>query len=1703
MRLFILSILLFCSVYDAISQCTVNITCRPTPPAVECSCEIPDIPSEFIGIPTDNSADIPLFEGLGFGVSSSGNCGQLYVTARDRDVHPQSCQDTFYTLRTYNVGSSLGGVNETCTDTFFTQIAPPHFLKGAIDSTITCKDDVENIFNDYVVSELYTDYLNCQGAAFVEYLPSNPILATSCGGAQSINLQINLSGPCFSKCGELAKDLGKFVVTDTFVTVITCPILPPIDVSDPDLETKINDALEDYNLAFECDRPTVSNNFDPADLADKIFECDPADIVITMLAEAGCPQNSSSCQFTVELENTTPPMITDVPDTLFLECGNTTNLDTVNNWLDRTRAIDYLGNSITAIGNNFDFSILSSSFCNAGFDITFTALDNCGRTDVAVGRVELNDTQDPVILNCPNDTIVNADDPDLVMAVGLWLDGFSAIDVCNPQFQAYHDFDMGLLNFNCGRIDTVVTFTADDLCIETNIVTCERNLTILDNVVDQFYNFPNDTTIQCENPINVPAISTWATTTAGNSLGTTFTVENDLDVTDMRLLQCDEVIEVEFKFVNFCGIEKTQIARLSVADDIPPTITCPSDITINDQNGDVDQAVTAWLGTAFPQDNCSATAANAYDSFLFGDCTRDTITNPIIFWAQDGCGNRSDSNCEANLTLVTQKEPQISCPAPLVLECGSGNIMDTIQSWMASAVGTNFLGDDLGTTNDLLLSTLDTFSCMTETIVQFVVEDASCNRANDCMSAVTIRDTYSPTIVCPTGLTVASNSTTIDSDIQNWLESSTYEDNGCEDPFYSYDYNPGNIDFCTSTQTINITFIVTDKCGQSNSCVGLIDIDTSGPSLACPTSNLNLECGDPDNINLLNNWLQEVTAEDNSGLDLSSSVLNDYPGGMLTDTCSMTIPVLFSVEDKCGAPSQCTGTIFVADNTAPQVDCADIDPLLLLAGDTVKIPKFLNWLDLSLINTSDCNDVLLTEDFDDNLLAGFDCDPADYNLELTFTDECGWITNCQTSISVQNDIQTSFINCNPATDNFTAECGSPTFEDDIKQWMALVSAEDNLGSNFATSPDLDFSDPRLSECGASIPIIFELVDLCGNSQSCGLTLTIDDTTMPDPICPADTTFVLEDADFTVQVAEWLNSVAATDNCTAFVQEQSNYSPITSLAPCEESETIDVQFTLLDACGNSSICNSNLTVTTIKVPTISCPGNQIVECGDPNISDDINNWLDQVTGSDADNNPLDPEFVFDIAEVLAVNCDGEFPILFTVTDNCSIEDTCTATVIIQDLTPPLALCPPSITINSTDPDGTQKMQDWIDSYVPTDNCSNAIPSIQNGVIVPNILCNADEVMSVEFYAEDACGLRDTCEAIITINKAAPVISCTGDLNLQCGESGNDEKILNWLETYTGIDNNGLSIDPDNNFSSVDFTNDCESSTEVIFTLADNCGVDTTCTRLIVQKDTVSPIITLCPSDIVLDIAAPDLDTQILDWRNRFSAEDACNTTSTSDDYTLQLEAFDCGSDTLVTFTAIDECDNENNSCQANIAFINRLEVSIMCPEPLRVKCNEPRSQNEVQDFLIDFIPNSQDSWIVETSPTIEEFDFECTEIIREEITFTIIDDCGNTGDCSSYIEFIPNAQIYIPTTFSPSLSGDNGFFAVRTNIGIENITSLEIYSRWGDLMYSNSNFDPNMEQGWNGRNQHGNHVQGVYTYVLIYDDIFGNSFEKIGTITLLE
>ncbi|MEM9837033.1 MAG: gliding motility-associated C-terminal domain-containing protein, partial [Bacteroidota bacterium] len=61
-----------------------------------------------------------------------------------------------------------------------------------------------------------------------------------------------------------------------------------------------------------------------------------------------------------------------------------------------------------------------------------------------------------------------------------------------------------------------------------------------------------------------------------------------------------------------------------------------------------------------------------------------------------------------------------------------------------------------------------------------------------------------------------------------------------------------------------------------------------------------------------------------------------------------------------------------------------------------------------------------------------------------------------------------------------------------------------------------------------------------------------------------------------------------------------------------------------------------------------------------------------------------------------------------------------------------------------------------------------------------------------------------------------------------------------------------------------------------------------------------------------------------------------------------------------------------------------------------------------------------------------------------------------------------ARVYVPNIFSPNSDGSNDLFRVFPGPGVERIRILQIFDRWGDMVYEATDFDPfNPTIGWDG------------------------------------
>jgi len=120
------------------------------------------------------------------------------------------------------------------------------------------------------------------------------------------------------------------------------------------------------------------------------------------------------------------------------------------------------------------------------------------------------------------------------------------------------------------------------------------------------------------------------------------------------------------------------------------------------------------------------------------------------------------------------------------------------------------------------------------------------------------------------------------------------------------------------------------------------------------------------------------------------------------------------------------------------------------------------------------------------------------------------------------------------------------------------------------------------------------------------------------------------------------------------------------------------------------------------------------------------------------------------------------------------------------------------------------------------------------------------------------------------------------------------------------------------------------------------------------------------------------------------------------------------------------------------------------------------------------------------------------------TVTALDSNGCPGE-STYTLIVSESQdnLFIPNVFSPNGDGINDFFTLFAAPGSGQIASLQIFDRWGNMLFERQNLTVNNEgQGWDGRSNGEPLPPGVYVYSFAFVDPQGEVSYYKGSVTLI-
>ena len=524
-----------------------------------------------------------------------------------------------------------------------------------------------------------------------------------------------------------------------------------------------------------------------------------------------------------------------------------------------------------------------------------------------------------------------------------------------------------------------------------------------------------------------------------------------------------------YKIKDGCGNEVLCTHIIFVTPDSGnPSITCPDDLTLNcgDEIPSPDLSKVIVSDDCTPTDQLIVTHLSDEDNGGNG-CPGSPKIIIRSYQVSDLCGNTS--SCSQTISFQSDNTgPEITIPASdMMVECdGQGN-SDELDSWLSDNGGSSADDECSNVTWTNNFSGLE-FDCgqTGTTMVEFYATD-ECGNQSLTTAKFIINDNISPTIECPVDVTISCE----ESKDPEVTGQPIVSDICSENLTVEYTDDLSGLTECGGTGSLIRTFIVTDECGNTSSCMHVINIeDLIAPVITIPASDLTVECDGQGNMNELDAWLVNnggALAEDNC-----SNVIwtNNFSG--LDGQCGQSgmTTVEFYAMDECGNQSQTSANFIIVDNEVPTISCP-VD--LTISCEESTDPAITG----QPIATDQCSDNITIEYVDD--LSGLTECGGTGTLIRTFTaiDECGNASSCVQVIIIE-DLIAPIIAC-PIDINI--ECGASI--DPANTGWPLV--ENNCGSF-----SIEFVDEIIGDCPGVITRVFTVIDECGNSSTCSHLINI-------------------------------------------------------------------------------------------------------------------------------------------------------------------------------------------------------------------------------------------------------------------------------------------------------------------------------------------------------------------------------------------------------------------------------------------------------------------------------------------------------------------------------------------------------------------------------------------------------------------------------------
>lgn len=1313
------------------SSCSATITVQDTiAPTIAC-------PSNVIVECSESTLPNSTIPGMPFVVDSCD--AQPMVTFSDVTVGSQTCTAEFTITRTFTA-TDICGNSSTCSQTISVEDNTPPDLTCPVDLTLSCMDTLPS---DPAVA---TD--NCStidSTSFSDFVCDNPIMGFN-GAYNFSNWTITIppQGGSVTAMGDsqvmlISPNSGGCSNASTMFSIVipsTGQLIFDWDYTTNDID---GPGFDPFGYRINGTFFQLTDNSGPDTQSGSVI------VNVTAGDVFAFSQNSTDC---------------------------------------------ILGAGATTVVEFFACTDQTQEVCTQLVARTHVAIDACGNQSNCIQTIFIIDDVAPVIV-CPADTIIDCTSLSDTTTVG----SATATDNCDTLVVI--SFADSTVAGSCPQAFTILrTWTATDNC--SNSSTCLQTIVVQDTLAPLLV-CPADVTIDC-------AASTLPNSTSPGMATATDTCDASPEVifSDIIIasLTCTQEFTIfrTFTATDSCGNSSSCQQVIFVDDRTPPDIICPADMTF-----ECTDTITTELATA--TDNCSDTVIVGFTDII--------CTNPVMGFTDEydvsnwtttippqggsvtvmgdsevmlvSPNNGGCSNAATMFSIVIPSTGQlvfdfnystndIDGPSfdpfgyslngsfnQLTNNAGSDNQSGTVS--LSVNAGDVFAFTQVST--DCIFgagatTVVEFFACVgpvegevgcSQLVIRTFSATDECGNTSNCIQTLFIEDTTPPTIVCPadTILSFTANTSPDSIGVASATDSCT-----AGLPVVTFD-DVIVESLCDSSFTIQRTFTASDACGNSSTCLQVIEI------IGSDTFELVLDaiaCIDHINLSIDNDCgtivMSGIILTGDLGGDNSFTVIIKDENGNIIPNATFTyehVGQTFTVMvlSECTGQS-CWGTVTVEDKVGPIIDCVcpsgnegdscEISCLQIaqfLAGD---IPS-----ELQPTVVDNCGGA--TIEVVDVDLSFETCTGGFVLVTYEATDAFGNTSSCVQEFTIVPLTLDSLVF--PA--DFIGECNGSS-DPSVTGWPTV----DGLDlSNIPGHCNIlaTYTDLVIPLCGGGIKIVrtFTVFDWCVPTKIEFVQfITLMDRTGPVLTCPVDMVIGTDVWNCSANVV--IPRPTAVDACSdiksfQLVYEEGVVLPVGNTYRVSDLSlgTHTFTWTVTDECHNSSTCSFDITVIDNVPPVPSCKQHLIVS-----LTNDRPNGITIVSAN-----------VFD---------DGSF-------DNCS-----------------------AVSFRARRMDSCIDFN-WTTGGACVDDIPGGVPAVNGkdfgtdpGICVPFSCCDLGSgPVMVELEVTDAAGNVNYCMVEVQVqDKLPPTITCPPDITLSCEFEFDFDNIEGSFTDAEGNANGSLDEDP---------------------------------------------------------------------------------------------------------------------------------------------------------------------------------------------------------------------------------------------------------------------------------------------------------------------